>query len=131
MSFVWPDQSERFELLREALALAQEIPVEVESAEAGDWVERMLAEPAPGTATILFQSVVAMYLDEATGKRVYAAIQEAGERATPEAPFAWLTMEPGRDMAEVRLSLWPGGEVRLLAKCGFQQGPITWCGDRQ
>ena len=126
MSFVWPDQRERLELLRAALALAPGTPVEIDRADAADWVERKLAEPAPGSVTVLFHSVVAMYLKQASAERLHAAIEAAGRRATTKAPFAWLFMEPGEDMAEVRLRLWPGGSERLLATCGFQRGPVRW-----
>jgi hypothetical protein len=128
MSFVWPDQRERLDLLRSALALAPATPVEIDRADAADWVEEMLAEQVPGTATVLFHSVVAMYLEQESAERLHAAIQLAGRRATAEAPFAWLFMEPGEEMAEVRLRLWPGGGERLLAKCGFQRGPVSWLG---
>lgn len=46
-------------------------------------------------------------------------IAALGARATADAPFAWLRMEsPPRTLAivELRLTLWPGGEDRLLAE---------------
>lgn len=41
--------------------------------------------------------------------------EEAGSRATTDAPLAWLSMEPGADQADVHLTMWPGGERRLIA----------------
>jgi hypothetical protein len=35
--------------------------------------------------------------------------------ATPGSPLAWLRFEPARNIAEVRLQLWPGSRDRLLA----------------
>jgi hypothetical protein len=128
LSFVWPDQESRFDLLRRALELACVIPAQVDRADAAEWAERMLSRPAPGAATVLFHSIVMQYLDEATANRFVAAIEDAGRRATPAAPFAWLRLEAGGELAEVRLRLWPGGQERLLASCGFQRGPIDWHG---
>ena len=34
-------------------------------------------------------------------------------------PLAWLSMEPGGDQADVHLTMWPGGERRLIAQAGF------------
>jgi hypothetical protein len=48
----------------------------------------------------------------------------------PDAPLAWLSMEPGADQAEVHLTIWPGGERRLIAQAGFhgRDGKVlsTW-----
>jgi hypothetical protein len=128
MSYVWPDQRERFELLRAALELAPATPVAVERADAADWVERMLAARSPGRVTVIFHSIVRQYLAPPVRERFLAAIAEAGRLATADAPLAWLRMEPAEKMAEVRLNLWPGGEERLLATCGYQRGPIRWRG---
>ena len=128
LSFVWPDQDSRFELLRRALDQARAMPLQVDRADAAEWAELLLAKPAPDTVTVLFHSIVMQYFDEARRDRFVTAIEAAGRRATSAAPFAWLRLEPGGELAEVRLRLWPGGEERLLATCGFQRGPIDWRG---
>ena len=51
-------------------------------------------------------------------------IEDASRRATADAPLAWLSMEPGGDHAEVHLTLWPGGERRLIAQAGFHGGGV-------
>jgi hypothetical protein len=126
LSYVWPDQDQRFELLHAALQFAPALPVQVDRADAGEWAERILGDARPGVATVLFHSIVMQYLDDVSAGRLIAAIEKAGDRATGAAPFAWLRLEPGGEQAEVRLKLWPGGEERLLATCGFQRGAITW-----
>jgi hypothetical protein len=56
-----------------------------------------------------------------------ATIEDAGKRATANAPFGWLRMEPGVEMlTEVRLTTWPGGRERLLATAGFHGQPVRW-----
>jgi hypothetical protein len=126
MSYVWPDQAGRFERLRAALELAARDPVVVERASAADWTGRVLAEPVKGAATVLFHSVVVPYLSPEEGAAFHGAITSAGERATPEAPVAWLFLEPGEEEADVRLTLWPGGEQRLLARAGFHSARVRW-----
>jgi hypothetical protein len=126
MSFVWPDQGDRFERLRAALVLAREDDVEVERAGAAEWAERVLAEPRPGIATVFYHSIVVQYLSAEDGARLHEAILAAGERATPAAPVAWLFLEPGEEEADVRLTVWPGGEERMIARAGFQGGPVRW-----
>jgi hypothetical protein len=131
LSYVWPGQDQRFVLLRAALDIARETPVPIDQAEAATWVEAQLAEPERGTATVLYHSVVWQYLDEETRSSVTGALKTAGARATNDAPVAWLRLEPTPEAyipAELRLTLWPGGEERLLATSGFHGGPVKWMG---
>ena len=56
-------------------------------------------------------------------------MQEAGRRATRQAPLAWLRFEmdgqkkPG---AALTLTLWPAGEEILLARADFHGRWIDW-----
>jgi hypothetical protein len=124
--FVWPDQSERFELLSAALDFAAANPIGVEKQDAGEWVEEALASPRSGVATVLYHSIVLHYLSDASRSRLLAAIERAGEGASDAAPFAWLRLELGGDMAAVELTTWPGGEERLIARAGYQGPPVKW-----
>ena len=124
----WPDQLERLVQLDAALGVAADDPVPIDRAPAGEWLERQLSEPRPGRATVVFNSLVLQYLDEAERVRVRAAIEEAGTGATAQAPLAWLRMEPGGDLADVRLRVWPGGEDALVARAGYHGRPVHWLG---
>jgi hypothetical protein len=128
-SFVWADQVERFEALRAALELAGRRPVTVEQQDAGEWAERQLRAVRPGLATVIFHSLVIQYLSDATRERLIAAIEAAGRRASEQAPLAWLRMELGGDEADVRLSVWPSGEERLVARAGYHGRPVRWLAD--
>jgi hypothetical protein len=130
LSFVWPDQLDRLAVLRGALEVAEEVPVALDRAEGETWLAGQLAEPAPRRATVVFHSVVMPYLSHEGRQSFEAVVREAGERASAEAPLAWLRMEPGGEQAELRLTTWPGGEERLLAACGFQGRPVHWVEDR-
>jgi hypothetical protein len=125
-SYVWADQEERFDLLRAALDVAREVPVTVEKADAAEWVESALASPCAGRATVVFHSIVMQYLEEGARSRMLAAIAAAGERATASAPLAWLRMEPAGAEADVRLTCWPGGAERLVARAGYHGRPVHW-----
>ncbi len=93
-----------------------------------EWAARLLAERAEGMATVVFHSLVWIYLDEDVRERVSATIAGAAERADSDAPVAWLRYEIGPDPAvcELRLTLWPGGEDRLLGTGDVHLAPVRW-----
>ena len=130
LSYVWPDQSERVKRLRSALEIARRVPVSVEAADALAWVRRRLAQPASGRATLVFHSITALYFESEYRRRFAEAIEEAGRRATADAPLAWLSLELEGDRFETRLRLWPGGEDRLIALSGPHGPPVRWVWNR-
>jgi hypothetical protein len=128
LAYIWPDQPGRIERVQAALRIAGERHVEIERAGAAAWTGRMLRQPAAGRATLLFHSIVEQYLSEEERVAFHRHIREAGERATAAAPLAWLRMEPDGDRAAVRLTLWPGGVDRLLARAGYHGTPVELIG---
>jgi hypothetical protein len=66
----------------------------------------------------------ALYLGEGEPRAFLAHLRDAGARATLEAPLAWLRMEPADELADVRLTSWPGGEERLFARAGYHGSPV-------
>jgi hypothetical protein len=127
MSYVWPDQVHRFAQLSAALEIARRDELVVERANAAEWAERALADRGSGVATVLFHSILVQYLSPEEGGALHDAITSAGRRATRDAPFAWLSMEPGGgDQTAVRLTSWPGGQERLLAHAGFHSSVVKW-----
>jgi hypothetical protein len=119
-SYVWPDQLERLERLRAALAVAREVDAPVERAGAADWIEARLAEPAPGVVTVVFHSLVMQYLPADERERFERTM------AAASSTVAWLRMEPADEMAALRLTL--RGEDRLLARAGYHGDPVGWLG---
>ncbi len=69
---------------------------------------------------MFYHSVFWQYPPERTRKVILDTIETAGAAATKDAPFVWLRMEPRmEDLSgpmEVRLTSWPGGKDRLLAR---------------
>jgi hypothetical protein len=125
-SYLWPDQVDRLAALDGALDVAAGIPVSVERAGAADWLSERLAAPVEGTCTVVFHSIVMQYVDAAERERVGELIAAAGARATERAPVTRLALEPGGDLAELRLTVWPGGEERVLAHAGYHGEPVRW-----
>ena len=128
-SYVWPDQLERLRLLDGALAVAPRVPVELERAGGAEWIERRLAEPVEGACSVVFHSIVMQYVEPDERDRVGELIAAAGTRATERAPLARLALEPGADLAELRLTVWPAGDERLLAHAGYHGEPVRWVAD--
>jgi hypothetical protein len=127
-SFVWADQTARLRLLDGALRVAQQVPASVDTADAPRWLERRLEDARPGVATVVTHSIVLQYLGLERRARLIDALRRAGERATQQAPLAWLRMEPAGDHAEVHLTTWPGGRERLVARSGFHGNAVEWLG---
>lgn len=125
LTFIWPDQAERIERMRAALALAPQLPIEIDREPAAAWAGRMLAEPTSGRATVIYHSIVSQYLGDEERAALFDGIRAAGERATADAPLAWLRMEPVDDRADLELTLWPGGENRRLARVGYHGNPVA------
>lgn len=118
-AYVWPDQEARFNTLRAAIALFRQNPAPLVQEDAAVWIREKLAEPANGTATVIYHSIAQHYFSDDTMAGLTAAIEEAGVRATADAPVAWLRMELTRGithMPDLRLQTWPGGEERMLAE---------------
>lgn len=124
-SFVWPDQTGRRTRLDAALAVAAAHPVTVDRADAVAWVRQHLAQPAPGTVTVVAHSIVFQYLAPADQRAFLATVEGAGARATDAAPLAWLRMEPAGDQADVRLTCWPGGHTRRVARSAYHGPPVA------
>ncbi len=131
-AYVWADQPARMHLLDAAVALVCREKVRVERSEAAAWVSKHLQAPATGLTTVLYHSIAWEYFPEETKRRIQSAVEEAGRRADPASPLAWLRLEPssgggpGGGMPELRLTLWPGGRDRCLARAHTHGPPVTW-----
>lgn len=124
LTFIWPDQSERIAHMRAALEIAATEDVIIDREPGAAWARRVMAEPAPGQATVIYHAIVSQYLSDGERDALFGAIAEAGERATADAPLAWLRMEPADNRANLDLTVWPGGEERRLARVGYHGSPV-------
>ena len=122
LSFIWPDQLDRFERTRGALTIARDDRPIVDRSDAASWLRSALEEGvARRTMTVVQQSVMWQYLDEATKRLVEETIADAGRRASRSRPLAHVSFEPppagygGRGMM-LRVVTWPGGDDRVLGR---------------
>lgn len=125
LSFIWPDQLERFQQLSKAIEVARAIPAAIDRANAAEWLETQLARPCAGAATVIFHSIVLLYLGNDDRNRIAQFLARAGEQATRRAPLAWLSMEPGENQTDVHLTLWPDGQRRRIARAGYHGRPVS------
>jgi len=129
LSYVWPDQGERVALLRGALEVARRIPVRIDEAGAGDWLEDVLAGPLPeGVVTVVFHSIVWQYVGADEQERIRETLSAAGEGADSRAPLAWLRMEADGPDTRLDVTTWPSGASRLLGRAGYHGRPVRWLG---
>jgi hypothetical protein len=116
-AYVWAETPMRGERLRKAIGMIREKGVQLDRADAADWMEARLAEPqAEGVTRVLMHSVVWQYVPDASTARIRAAMEAAGAAATPERPLAWVAMEPDRALGEqvVSVRTWPDGGPRVV-----------------
>ncbi len=121
-SYVWPDQTERLARLRAALDVASDAGIRLERATAADWIEARLREDRSGVTSVVFHSIVMQYLPDDERERFEQTVRSA------PGSVAWLRMEPVDELTDLRLTLFPGGEERLLARVGYHGDPVEWLG---
>jgi hypothetical protein len=102
------------------------VPAALDRADAADWLAVRLGERRPGTATVVFHSIVWQYLQHEGRERILAALAATGAAATAQAPLAWLRMEPAGARTAVTLTTWPGGAERVVASAGFHGDDVRW-----
>ncbi|MDQ1103579.1 hypothetical protein QE364_001411 [Nocardioides zeae] len=129
-AYTWPDQPERWERLRAALALAAAVPATVEAADAADLADDI--ELVDGTTTVLWHAVVEQYLPAQTAARVERRVAELLEAATPDAPFVHLALEPRRRgddrplTVTLRAAWGAGRDHRDLGTAAPHGVPVRW-----
>ncbi len=132
-AYVWPDAGERMARIDAAIALAGQQPPDLVAADAGDFAAAMLAlAPQPGTARVMFHSIMWQYMPAATQARITAAFEAAGAAATPDRPLGWIALEtdPATFRHELRVRLRDGadhrGEEQLLSDAHPHGAWVEW-----
>ena len=119
LSQVWADQVERIELLRGAFAVAEQVEVQIDQADALEWVGRQLSTPRSGVCTVIFDTGLKEYRPPAVHLEVERTIDRAGSTATADSPVARLHVKPAGGVdgvdGELELVVWPGGTRQTLA----------------
>ncbi|MEQ8267585.1 MAG: DUF2332 family protein [Parvibaculum sp.] len=130
LAYIWPDQTARLARIEAALAVAARKGVNVEKADAAEWVERHFGgAERKGEVRLLMHTIVWQYLPKETQARIRAAMESAGARATAAAPVAWLSVEADRKdaaSAGIRLRMWPGSSDEELGRADFHGRWARW-----
>ncbi len=133
LACVFPDETERFGLLDRAIEVARATPAVVDRDDLASWVAAALAESRPGVTTVVYHTIVWPYLADDIRASAESAITAAGARATADAPLALVAFEGVADdpaRVETHLTLWPGGDRRLLALAGQHPTTVRWLDHR-
>lgn len=125
-SFVWPFQPARHERLNAALEVAATLPVSVDEASAGEWLEAQLAQVVEDDVlTVVWQSITRLYWPIEETRRV----NEAVSRAATTRPVAHIAMEfplEGPSTGAELTLLLPGmAAPEVLAKVGDHGTPVA------
>ena len=67
--------------------------IRVERAAALPWLNARLAEPAPGLVTVLFHSIMWLYLDREEKRGIKTLMDQAGDSSDSNSPLAWLARQ--------------------------------------
>jgi len=130
LSYVWPDQVERFNRLRAAIDIARRVPITVERCDAQTAVARL--RPVDGRWTVVWHSVMWQYLAAQEQQVIEQHLQQLGQAATERAPVARLFLEPGKRVPDgpgeflVVLQTWPASERRILGAAAPHGVPTNW-----
>jgi hypothetical protein len=131
-AYIWPEHTVRFARLEAAIAEARLSPPDLVQSNAADFIEQQLDRPQePGTTRVLMHSIVWQYVPADQQARVRTAMAEAGRRASPEKPLAWVALEANRSLLNHALTVchWPGGgEETLLAAAHAHGAWLEWFG---
>jgi hypothetical protein len=129
IAYVWPDQADRLQRLEAALDIAAKHPVEIVKQDAGKFLASCLKRKSrDGVARVVFHTIVLQYASPETRAAIKQTLAAAGARATEEAPLARFSMEHEKpdQPATVRLTLWPGGEERVIGQCDSHGAWVEW-----
>lgn len=90
-SYLWPDQCERAGRLAGALQVAEQVPAEVITSGARDFLAGI--DLVPGTLTVVWHSVMRQYVDPAEWRTVTAELDRLAAACGPDTGFAHIAFE--------------------------------------
>jgi hypothetical protein len=130
LAYLWPDQPERLERTRAAMALPA---ARVDAGDAADWIAAALATPQPeGVTRMIYHTVAWQYFPPPVQARARATIEAAGTAATHARPLVSFGMEAdntGQRGAALHLQSWPGGARLKAGRACFHGRWVDWALD--
>jgi hypothetical protein len=127
-SYFWPTPPERLALFRAAANLAAKNTYAVEQANAARWTIEQLRKRRHDSTFVLYHSALWPYLSLDDQQVISRHMERAGGRSSTTAPVAWLALEypPGKQVQELELTVWPGGEKFTLAVIDPRDNTIAY-----
>lgn len=129
LAYIWPEQTERLRRIEPALDIVAASDLAIAQGDALAWLKNVMAGPPQvGLCRVVYHSVFFQYLPATVRDELRETIVALGERADSASPLAWLSMEagPARMSCELRLTIWPGGERRVLAEVDWHGRWAKW-----
>ena len=125
LSYTWADQCDRLARIKH---IAPHQTTMVEQADAVDWLPNRLSKQRNGTLHFVFHTIALQYFPQESKDRSAYALAQAGDRATPERPLGYMSMEISDDLegAKLTLQLWPGGQVHDVGRADFHGRWVSW-----
>lgn len=117
-SYVWHDHALRRHTLESAIDTSLNVPAKLTKLPAGEWVKKMLGADNPDHTTVLFHSIMWMYLPTHEQDKIIHLINERGQKARKDSPFFYLALEFFDGItapASLVLTSWPGGDKKTIA----------------
>jgi hypothetical protein len=129
-AFVWPDQTWRLRQLDEAIAAVRDDPPDLLRADIVTELPRVLAAAREDALTLVWHTAVLGYLSRDERARVYAVLEEAGQRV----PLAFVqTTNPSDEPGDpspthygLAVRVWPGSGREEIALADFHGAWIDW-----
>jgi len=127
-SYVWLDDVERFERLRQAFDVAARVPATVIRQDAVEFVSGL--HPQEGMITVLWHSAMWIYLSPELRERIEGQIQRLGSQASAGAPLWHVWWEWSADAAPRGASNAPASPPAAApAPEAFMLGVRAWRGE--
>jgi hypothetical protein len=132
LSFVWPDQHDRFRRLRLAIELTRQQPHHIDKASVDTWLPEQLIDQ-PSRPVLVFHSIVWQYLSVDVQNSFRESLFEFGRRATATTPLIWARMEPAGRVADIQVTIWDGASVSdwNLGTIGYHGQSLQWSPTRR
>lgn len=134
-SMVWADLVDHLAALHEAIAISAAVPAVVDQADGADWLPEH-GMPRSGQATVVYHSLMRASGPPESLGRMDEAVLACSRVARADAPLAYLRFETGgaeepgltdpREMVKLRLTMWPGGDDRVLATSDVNGRHVKW-----
>ena len=130
MAYIWPDQADRLQRTQAAIELFNQFSPGIDQGDAVTWLETRLGAQPAGACHVVYHTIAWQYFPAQAQARGAAMLAKAGEMATAQTPLAHLAMEadgagPG---AKISLTIWPGGDARVLGRADFHGRWVEWAG---